>query len=123
MFRRSIVLTGFEMVNICPEVDTERAVKYKKSLSLPDDTVVVFFHQIKDVTEKKKGGGIKINTIHVDEVWGHYYMKNRKAQRFIKANGPAHLRYRKCYRTDTLNHGSTHLIIARPVPRLTLPKK
>lgn len=72
------MLNEFEMANISPEIDTEKAMAYKKSLNLPDDAVVVFFHQIKDITETKKGGPKRVSTIRVEEEWGHYYIKNGK---------------------------------------------
>ncbi len=73
------MLTEFEMININPEIDSKRALEYKKIMDLPDNAVVVFFHQIKDLTEKTKGGKTNTKTVRVEENYGHYYIKNRKA--------------------------------------------
>lgn len=73
-----LALTEFEMVNIRPEIDTERALKCKKNLNLPDNTVVVFFHQLKDITETLKGGRTNTKTTRIEENYGHYYVKDGK---------------------------------------------
>lgn len=72
------MLTEFELVNISPEIGTERALKTVNLYSLPEDTCVVFFHHLENKITKKKDGRNVIQLIRVDEELGWYYIQNGK---------------------------------------------